>query len=115
MIELTKGLKRENERLKKALVAAQSRMHRLEKLSEAPSNTSAASSKTRSRIPAVPPVAMPRGLLRYTVQSGDTLSRISEKVYGTPSRWKDIYQANRARLSSENALQVGQELQIPQT
>jgi len=34
-------------------------------------------------------------------------------VYGTPSRWIDIYQANRDRLANENALKVGQELRIP--
>lgn len=50
---------------------------------------------------------------RYTVQSGDTLSQVSRKVYGTPGRWMDIYQANRDILSSPNSLRVGQELQIP--
>ena len=63
----------------------------------------------------VPPVApdpssVPRS---YTVQSGDSLSAISRKVYGTPTRWIDIYQANRDRMTSENALRVGQELRIP--
>ena len=53
---------------------------------------------------------MPRS---YTVQSGDSLSSISRKFYGTPSRWIDIYQANRDRLASENALRVGQDLRIP--
>jgi len=47
------------------------------------------------------------------VQSGDTLSTISKRFYGTPSRWIDIYQANRDRLSSENALRVGQTIRIP--
>ena len=30
----------------------------------------------------------------YVVQSGDTLSKISEKFYGTANRWNDIFQAN---------------------
>jgi nucleoid-associated protein YgaU len=47
------------------------------------------------------------------VQSGDTLTRISQRFYGTPSRYQDIYQANRDRMASENALRVGQELRIP--
>jgi nucleoid-associated protein YgaU len=49
----------------------------------------------------------------YTVQSGDTLSAISKRFYGTPSRWIDIYQANRDRIPSESAVRVGQEIRIP--
>ncbi len=49
----------------------------------------------------------------YTVVGGDTLTRISVKVYGSESRWMDIYQANRDTLSSPNALRVGQVLRIP--
>jgi hypothetical protein len=50
---------------------------------------------------------------RYTVQTGDTLSRISQKVYGQPGRWMEIFQANRDLLPSPNALQPGQVLTIP--
>jgi LysM repeat protein len=49
----------------------------------------------------------------YTVQSGDTLSRISSQVYGTPNRWREIYEANRDTMASPNSLRVGQELRIP--
>ena len=49
----------------------------------------------------------------YEVQSGDTLSKISEKFYGTANRWNDIYQANRDILSSARSLRAGQELLIP--
>ena len=49
----------------------------------------------------------------YVVQAGDTLSKISEKFYGTANRWNDIYQANRDTLSSARSLKVGQELLIP--
>lgn len=49
----------------------------------------------------------------YVVRPGDTLSRISQRVYGTPGRWTEIFEANRDRLPSPNALQVGQELVIP--
>lgn len=50
---------------------------------------------------------------RYTVESGDTLSKISRKMYGTTGRWMDIFQANRDQLPSPNALSPGQELRIP--
>ena len=49
----------------------------------------------------------------YTVQSGDTLSRISTRVYGESGRWMDIFQANRDQLPSPNALKPGQVLRIP--
>ncbi|MDA0848178.1 MAG: LysM peptidoglycan-binding domain-containing protein [Verrucomicrobia bacterium] len=49
----------------------------------------------------------------YVVQPGDTLSKISEKFYGTANRWNDIYQANRDTLPSARSLKVGQELLIP--
>lgn len=49
----------------------------------------------------------------YVVQSGDTLSKISERFYGTANRWNDIYQANRDALPNARSLRVGQELLIP--
>lgn len=49
----------------------------------------------------------------YTVQAGDTLSRISTKVYGNAGRWMDIFQANQDQLPSPNALRPGQVLRIP--
>ena len=49
----------------------------------------------------------------YTVEPGDTLSRISAKVYGASNRWMDIFQANRDQLPSPNALKPGQVLRIP--
>ena len=48
-----------------------------------------------------------------TVRSGDTLSKISNRVYGTSGRWMDIFQANRDQLPSPNALKPGQVLRIP--
>jgi len=53
------------------------------------------------------------GQQTYTVQAGDTLSRISTRVYGGPNRWKEIYEANRDQLPRSDALQPGQVLRIP--
>jgi len=50
---------------------------------------------------------------KYTVQSGDTLAKISIKFYGTSARYLDIYEANRDKLASPSSLEVGQELVIP--
>lgn len=49
----------------------------------------------------------------YKVQSGDTLSRIAERVLGDRDRWNDLYQANRDKLKSPDSLVVGQELRLP--
>jgi tetratricopeptide (TPR) repeat protein len=49
----------------------------------------------------------------YTVQAGDTLSRISQQMYGTSGRWAEIFEANRDQLPSPNALRPGQVLRIP--
>lgn len=49
----------------------------------------------------------------YVVQPGDTLGKISIRFYGTSSRYMDIYNANRDKLSSPGNLTVGQELRIP--
>lgn len=125
LMDLVKSLKQENDSLKRDLMAATARVEQLENvLGQARRSTQtqpAASTAqqqpqqtvapTRSAAPAAPsPSNVPRS---YTVQSGDTLSAISTRFYGTPSRWIDIYQANRDRLSSESALRVGQDLRIP--
>jgi LysM domain len=51
---------------------------------------------------------------RYTVQSGDTLSKISARFYGSPSQYNKIFEANRNILSDPNKIQPGQELVIPE-
>ncbi len=47
----------------------------------------------------------------YTVQSGDSLSKIGSK-YGVS--WKQIYEANRDKLDDPDKIFPGQELTIPQ-
>ncbi|MEO6589131.1 MAG: LysM peptidoglycan-binding domain-containing protein [Pyrinomonadaceae bacterium] len=49
----------------------------------------------------------------YTVQPGDTLSKISIRYYGTSRRYMEIYDANRDVLSSPTSVKVGQVLRIP--
>jgi nucleoid-associated protein YgaU len=50
----------------------------------------------------------------YVVQKGDTLSKISQRCFGTPNRWKVIYDANKDRIANINNLKVGTALVIPQ-
>ena len=49
----------------------------------------------------------------YVVQSGETLASISKKFYQTPSRWKDILDANQNQLSNPDELKVGQTIIVP--
>lgn len=49
----------------------------------------------------------------YTVEAGDTLSKISQKFYGDASRYMEIYYANRDKIDDPNQITVGQELTIP--
>lgn len=49
----------------------------------------------------------------YTVQSGDTLTRIARRLLGDPNRSDDIFEANRDKLDDIDALKVGQALKIP--
>lgn len=49
----------------------------------------------------------------YVVQYGDTLSEISEKFLGSQTRYKEIYEANKDRMSSPDQLRVGKAIRIP--
>ncbi len=54
------------------------------------------------------------GATTYTVESGDTLHRIANKVYGDSKLWNQIYEANKSTIGSDPAvLKVGMKLQIP--
>ncbi len=46
----------------------------------------------------------------YTVQSGDSLGKIAQKVYGSSRKWQQLYDLNRDSLSSPAALRIGQKL-----
>jgi len=49
----------------------------------------------------------------YTVKSGDTLSAISQQVYGDANRYNEIFEANRPMLKDANMIYPGQVLRIP--
>ena len=55
----------------------------------------------------------PVEFLEYTVQFGDTLSGISERFLGSQSRYREIFDANKDRMSSPDRLQVGKAIRIP--
>jgi nucleoid-associated protein YgaU len=49
----------------------------------------------------------------YTVQPGDTLSKIAKEFYGNANEYNKIFQANQDKLQSPDKIQVGQQLVIP--
>jgi nucleoid-associated protein YgaU len=49
----------------------------------------------------------------YTVQSGDTLSKISKQFYGNANDYTKIFEANRDVLKDPDKISSGQTLKIP--
>ena len=50
---------------------------------------------------------------KYTVQPGDSLSKIAKQFYGDANAYMKIYQANTNQLDDPNKIKPGQELVIP--
>jgi len=52
----------------------------------------------------------------YTTLPGDDLRKISKLMYGDPTHWRDIYEANKDKVASEEAeLLPGTSLKIPRS
>ena len=58
-------------------------------------------------------IAAEEAVRTYTVQSGDTLSGISRKMYGSANQYMKIFEANTPLLEDPNKIYPGQELVIP--
>ena len=50
----------------------------------------------------------------YTVKSGDSLSKISQEVYGDPAKYGVIFEANKPMLKDPDLIYPNQVLRIPQ-
>ena len=124
LLEQIKQLRAENDMLKRRqteLVAAAARpapvaIRNTEDTSSAPAP---AASTTVSAAVVPPPAASPPApsghMRKYVIAPGDTLVKISRKVYGAPNKWQKILNANPDKLPSQNAkLKVGDELKIPE-
>ncbi len=49
----------------------------------------------------------------YTVQKGDSLSKIAKREYGDAQQWRRIYQANRDVIDNPDLIYPGQVLRLP--
>lgn len=55
----------------------------------------------------------PKGQRDYTIQSGDSLSKIAREFYGNANDWQKIYEANKATIKDPNMIFPGQKIIIP--
>ena len=49
----------------------------------------------------------------YTIQSGDTLSKIAKEKYGDPNAYNKIFEANREVIGDPDKIYPGQQIRIP--
>ena len=54
------------------------------------------------------------GARSYTVEKGDTLSAIAQRVYGKASHWQRIFEANRDTLDNPDRIFPGQVIVLPE-
>ena len=59
------------------------------------------------------PMDAPAEPQTYTVVSGDSLSKISKKVYGDANHWRRIFDANQDQIKDPDEIYPGQTLKIP--
>ena len=65
--------------------------------------------------PAMAPAPKPTApeIRTYTVQAGDTLSKIAKEFLGNANAYMKIFDVNKDQLSDPNKINVGQVLKIP--
>ncbi len=44
---------------------------------------------------------------KYMIQTGDTLGKVSNQLYGTPRRWKELYEKNKQLIRDPNKIFAG--------
>ncbi len=49
----------------------------------------------------------------YTVESGDSLSKIAKKLMGDGNKWPKIFEANKEVIKNPDLIYPGQQLRIP--
>jgi nucleoid-associated protein YgaU len=81
--------------------------------SDLTANITVDSSLPQPQAAAAAAAGAPSGSNTYTVQPGDSLSKIAKQYYGNANDYNKIFEANRDKLSDPNKIQVGQVLVIP--
>ena len=52
-------------------------------------------------------------LTDYKVQKGETLQKISQKLYGTTKKWKKLFDINKDVLKSPDKIRPGMTIKVP--
>jgi nucleoid-associated protein YgaU len=63
--------------------------------------------------PASQPAAAAGSARAYTVQAGDSLSKIAKREYGDANKWNAIFDANRDKIKNPDLIHPGQVLTLP--
>ena len=50
----------------------------------------------------------------YTIEKGDSLSKIAHTHYGDPMKWKALFEANREVIKDPDLIYPGQQIRIPE-
>ena len=53
------------------------------------------------------------GATTYTIEKGDTLSKIAKEQLGSASAWKQIFEANRDVIDDPDRIFPGQVIKLP--
>ena len=53
------------------------------------------------------------GQQTYTIEKGDTLSKIAKKHFGNANAWKQIFEANRDTIDDPDRIFPGQVIKLP--
>jgi len=77
------------------------------------SNVTSGSSSTAPETPAPPLAEKTDASTTYTVVSGDSLSKIAKREYGSAQKWRVIFEANRDVIKDPDLIYPGQVLKIP--
>lgn len=116
-VQLIAELRRENAALRAELARARGAVRTPQPRPSPASGASARSPEPapRATTPLRPPAPEPAApaLETYTVQAGDTLTRIAARVYGDAGQWTRIFEANRDVLRDPSSVRPGQQLAIP--
>ncbi len=49
----------------------------------------------------------------YTIQSGDSLSKIAQRELGDANRWNELFEANREVIEDPDKIYPGQQIRVP--
>ena len=106
------------EDLKRSLQARDERIRKLELEVAALRERAGGGARPEPPVPATAPAearpATPGPAVQtHVVQAGENLATISTRYYGTPAKWKAIFNANSKKLTDANNLRVGTQLEIP--